>query len=72
MVIDPFVSKGDLQIDDYYIACSDGVTDTCSPADIYDAVKRLKRPEDIVKDILSSVSKRDGTDNATLIVVRIN
>ena len=72
MVIDPFVSKGDLQTDDYYIACSDGVTDSYSPSEIYDAVKRLKKPEDIVKDILSAVAKRDGSDNATLIIARIN
>ena len=72
MIVDPFVSKGDLQTDDRYVLCSDGVTDVCSPAEIYDAVKRFDRPEDAVKEILSAVLKKDGADNATLIVVKIN
>ena len=71
MVIDPFVSKGDLLPGDYYIACSDGVTDSFSPSEIYEAVKKSDDPADIVKDILASVAKRDGTDNATLIIAKI-
>ena len=72
MVIDPFVSRGDLQREDYYIICSDGVVDSYSPSELYEAVKRCKRPEDIVTDVLTSIAKRDGKDNATLIVAKIS
>lgn len=72
MVIDPFVTKGDILADDYYVACSDGVTDVFSPSEIYETVKRLGKTDSVVKDVLANVMKKDGTDNATIIVVRID
>lgn len=72
MVIDPFISKGDLQSGDYYIACSDGVTDTLTPSEIYEAVKAHRKPDEIVKNVMAIIASRDGSDNATLIVVKVN
>lgn len=71
MVVDPYISKGDLQSDDYYIVCSDGVTDTVSPSELYEIIKEKKKAEDIVRCVMTTIAKRDGKDNATLIVVKI-
>lgn len=72
MIVDPFVSKGDLASGDYYIVCSDGVTDTVSPAEIYEATKKCKNTEDIVRKIMSIIAVREGADNATLIAIKVN
>lgn len=71
MAIEPFVSKGDILIGDTYIICSDGVSDVLEPSDLYEFIKLYSKPEDVVKYALAEVDKRDGADNATLIVVEI-
>ena len=71
MALEPFVSKGDLQTGDIYLICSDGVSDVLEPAEIYGFTKSYLKPEDVVKYTLAEIDKREGADNATLIVVKI-
>ena len=71
MMIDPYIAKGDIQSEDYYIICSDGVTDSLSPSEIYGVVKEENKAESIVNKSMSDIVTRDGKDNATLIVVKV-
>ena len=71
MAIEPFIAKGDVQDEDVYIICSDGVTDVVSVEDLYEYIKE-KTPDDAVKTILAEVNKKDGSDNATIIIIKAN
>lgn len=70
MVLEPFIAKGDIQAEDVFILCSDGVTDVLTPNEIYRLAKD-GTPDDIVKTILAEVDKNDGSDNATIIIVKV-
>ena len=70
MAIDPFVAKGDIQDGDIFILCSDGVTDVLAPDELYCFAKE-GAVDDAVKLILAEVNKREGNDNATIIVARL-
>ena len=71
MTIDPYISKGDLQRNDVYVICSDGVTDSISASELYEIIKRIPKPDEIVKTTMGLINQRNGADNATLIIVRV-
>ena len=70
MVLEPYITRGQLQPGDVYILCSDGVTDVLSPQELYTLTERCE-PEIAVKQILAQVDSRNGADNTTVIVVKI-
>lgn len=70
MAIEPFVAKGDIQDEDVFVLCSDGVTDVIRPDEIYSLIKE-KKVDEAVKAILAEVNKRDGADNATIVVAKL-
>lgn len=70
MAIEPFIAKGDVQNEDIFILCSDGVTDVMGPNEIYSLIMN-KNADESVKTILAEVNKRDGFDNATVIVAKL-
>ncbi len=69
MAIEPYISKGDIKPEDAFIICSDGVTDFVEPEVIYDFVSNNSADE-AVRRILAEVMKNDGSDNATIIIVK--
>ena len=71
MMIEPFISKGELQGDDAYVICSDGVTDVLGVEEIYDIVSK-NDANDSVNYLLAEVNKKDGSDNATIIVMKVS
>ena len=70
MAIEPYISKGELESEDVYVLCSDGVTDAVDVSVIYEIICNSGADE-AVKQILSEVNRRNGTDNATIIVIKI-
>lgn len=70
MLIEPFLSKGDIINGDIYVICSDGVTDVMQPSEIYSFVVKSATVSDAVKVVVSEVDKCDGDDNATIIIVK--
>lgn len=71
MAIEPYISRGEIVSGDAYILCSDGVTDVIELRDLYEIVCHCDAAE-AVKRILTEVECRNGTDNATIIVVKID
>ncbi len=71
MTIEPFISKGELQKNDIYVLCSDGVTDTVSIEELYSRLKSESDISLIVKLILDDVELKNGEDNATLILIKV-
>ena len=70
MAIKPFVVKGDIQDEDVFVLCSDGVTDAIRPEEIYNLIKE-REVDEAVNMIIAEVNKRDGADNATIIVAKL-
>ena len=70
MAIEPYISKGALESEDVYVLCSDGVTDVMDVADMYEIICKFGADES-VRQILAEVNRRNGADNATVIVIKI-
>lgn len=70
MAIEPYISKGDIQAEDVYVLCSDGVTDVIDINELYD-VAYNNSAEEAVRQLLAEVNKRDGADNATIIIIKL-
>lgn len=70
MSIEPYISKGDVKADDVYVLCSDGVTDVLNINELYEIICS-NSVDDAVRRILAEVNKKDGTDNSTVIVIRM-
>ncbi len=70
MAIEPYISKGDIQSEDVFVLCSDGVTDVLDINDIYDIICN-NSVDEAVRCILAEVNKKDGSDNSTVIVIKI-
>lgn len=71
MMLDPYISKGELCPSDIYIICSDGVTDVLTLEELYE-LSCIPDPLEAVQKILSGVRELNGSDNATTIVISIN
>lgn len=71
MAIDPFVSKGEISSGDIYIICSDGITDVLSANEIYQIVEKGDSLEEVVRKIVGKVDSLNGSDNATIIMVKL-
>ncbi len=69
MSIDPYISKGDIQSEDVYVICSDGITDVIDMNLMYEIISD-NGADDAVRQILAEVDRQDGADNATIIVVK--
>ncbi len=70
MSILPYISKGDIRAGDMYVLCSDGVTDVLNIGEMY-GILRENTAFEAVKRILAEVDKKNGGDNATLIVIQV-
>ncbi len=69
MSIEPYISKGDIQSEDVFVICSDGVTDVVDMNLMYEIISD-NSADDAVRQILAEVNKNDGSDNATVIVAK--
>ncbi len=70
MAIEPYISKGELESEDVYVLCSDGVTDAIDVSDMYEIICSSSADE-AVKRILAEVNRKNEADNATVIVIKI-
>lgn len=70
MTLEPYISKGDVQLGDIYVLCTDGVTDVLDASEIYEIVCN-NSAEESVRQLLAQVNKKDGGDNATVIVIKV-
>lgn len=70
MSIEPYVSKGDIKSEDVYLLCSDGVTDVLDINEMYEIICKNDADE-AVRQLLAEVDKKNGADNATVIVIKV-
>ncbi len=70
MLIDPYITRGDLQAGDVYLACSDGLTDVLTCDEIYAIVSSFDVVE-AAQQLLAAVNKANGMDNTTVMVMKV-
>lgn len=70
MLLEPFIARGDVQENDIYMICSDGITDVLSVDTVYDIIK-TNSSEESVKQLLAETDINGGADNSTVIVIKI-
>lgn len=70
--LSPYIAKGELQSEDRYIICSDGLTDMVCNASIMDILLKNPDPMDAVNALVKAALDYGGRDNVTVIVCNIS
>ncbi len=68
--IEPFISRGKLKSGDVFVLCTDGVSNVISADEMMKAVK-CSDAYDAAAEIIRMVEAVNGSDNATVIVIKI-
>ncbi len=71
MVVEPYIAKGDLKRGDYYLLCTDGLTDMLTNFEISDIIINSKDTEECVNRLITASLAKGGKDNVTIVVCRI-
>ena len=71
MIIDPYFARGSYRDGDYYLICSDGLTDMLSPEAIQNILRSAPDPEAASLEMLRTALFNGGKDNVTFILCRI-
>ena len=69
--IEPYVAKGELRAGDWYLLCSDGLTDMLSNFEIADVMHNSLSAEMCADTLVRAALDKGGRDNVTVIVCRI-
>lgn len=69
--IEPYLVEGTLQPDDYYLICSDGVSDMIDDGQIQKVMETQKIPSAITQKLITLAMDAGGKDNATVICVHV-
>ena len=67
----PYIAKGELQQEDMYLLCSDGLTDMLSNFEISDIMMCNRDMDTCARELIQAALDRGGRDNITVIVCRI-
>ncbi|MCL1790952.1 MAG: protein phosphatase 2C domain-containing protein [Peptococcaceae bacterium] len=70
-LIDPYVAKGDYNIGDRYLLCSDGLTDMVSEQEIVDIFARSHKTKPTAQILVDEALAKGGVDNITVIVCEV-
>ena len=71
MLIDPYFARGIYRDGDYYLICSDGLTDMVSPESIQKILYASQNSEAASLEMLRTALFNGGKDNITFILCRI-
>ena len=68
---EPFIARGEIRDDDWYILCSDGLTDSLTNLEIDFAVLQSGDPENCVRTLMDKALSSGGQDDITVIAIHI-
>lgn len=71
LMIEPYIAKGEIVRGDYYLLCSDGLTDMLTNLEIYSIIKSYQRIDECVDALIKAALEKGGKDNVTVILVKI-
>lgn len=68
---EPFIAKGNYNVGDYFLICSDGITDMLSDEEIFSTIKEHSDVHTAAQTLVEKALENGGTDNTTLILCKI-
>ena len=68
---EPYVTGFYLQSGDWYVICSDGLTDMLDPGQIVDTIYNTAEPTLCAQSLVDGALNRGGRDNVTVMVIRV-
>ena len=71
MLIEPYITKGELKKGDMYLLCSDGLTDMLSDVEISCLMHDYPNVEECAGQLIQAALEKGGRDNVTVIVCQI-
>ena len=71
MLISPYINELKIKKNDWYIICSDGLTDMVDMSGITDIIEGNPSPENAAKELLAAALENGGRDNTTIILVKV-
>lgn len=71
LVLQPYISKGELRKGDQYLICSDGLTDMLTNIDICTILQEYSRADTCVDELIKCALEKGGRDNITAILCRV-
>lgn len=71
-IIEADITSLSLKGGDYFLLCTDGLTDMLNNEDIKTIIQRNKDPNKICDQLVRSANDRGGHDNITVIVLYFN
>lgn len=69
MIIEPFIASDRVQSGDFFLICSDGVTDMIASDEIRQIISDYKSPEAVVNKLTEKALEAGGRDNITAVCV---
>lgn len=69
MIIEPYIASAGVQKGDYFLLCSDGVTDMVSQDCIKTIICEYKAPEAVIDALVERAMEAGGRDNITAVCV---
>lgn len=71
VVLAPYIAKGELQRGDWYLLCSDGLTDMVTNFEIADIILKSKDSLDCVQRLIDAAMEHGGRDNISVIACNL-
>ena len=71
LLLEPHIAKGEIQPNDLYLICSDGLTDMLTNFDISNIMLNAGDPESCVRELIRAALDHGGKDNITAIVCKL-
>ena len=71
MLLMPHIAKAELKRGDWYLLCSDGLTDMVTASEIADIMVNCDDAQTCVRKLIGAALERGGRDNITVIVCKV-
>ena len=71
MILEPYIAPLEFKCGDFFLLCSDGLTDMVSRQEIGDILSRYSKPEEVARKLIDTAEENGGKDNITVITVMI-
>lgn len=71
LTICPYIHRHKVQNQDWYLICSDGLTDMVSDQEILTIIQSKLKHEEKVKELVNQALEKGGRDNITVVLINV-
>jgi protein phosphatase len=69
--VDPSVHLSDIEVDDLYLMCTDGLSDLLTTREIQGVINQGGSLEEIGQELIATANARGGYDNVTVLIMKV-